>query len=117
MIKLMRCLKRRKDISAAEFRRFWNDPEYGTLLGKLAEMSEAISHTRSLTLQIDINPELADLHGTLEPYDAVVELCWKDAQTVFAARNSDIGMQAVDDVLAFEDQFIDRTASRYFFTD
>ncbi len=117
MIKLMRCLKRRGDISAVEFRRFWNNPEYEALLGKLGEVSELISHTRSLTLQIDINQELADLHGTLEPYDAVVELCWKNAQTVLAARNSDVGMQAVDSVLAFEDQFIDRTASRYFFTD
>ena len=92
MIKLVRCLKRRSDISAEKFRRFWNDPEYESLLGKLGEVSELISHTRSLTLQIDINQELADLHGTLEPYDAVVELCWKDAKTVFAARNSDIGM-------------------------
>ncbi len=117
MIKLMRCLKRRSDISAAEFRRFWNDPEYEALIGKLGEMSEAISHTRSLTLQIDVNQELANLHGTLEPFDGIVEICWKNAQAVLAVRNSDTGVQAVDDALAFEDQFIDRTASRYFFTE
>jgi len=117
MIKLMRCLKRRKDISAAEFRRFWNDPEYQALIGNLGEMSEAISHTRSLTLQIDINKELANLHGTLEPYDGVVEICWKNAQAILALRNADTGAKAVDDLLAFEDQFVDRPASRYFFTE
>ena len=117
MIKLMRCLKRRSDISAEEFRRFWNDPEYVASIAKLGEMSDAISHTRSLTLQIEINQELADLHGTLEPYDGVIEICWENAQTVLAVRNSDTGVRAVDDVLAFEDQFIDRTESRYFFTE
>jgi hypothetical protein len=117
VIKLLRCLKRRSDISIEEFRRFWNDPEYAALLNNLSEMSAAISHTRSLTLQIDINQELADLHGTLEPYDGVVETCWKNAQTVLAMRNTDKGVQAVDDALAFEDQFIDREASRYFFTE
>jgi EthD domain len=117
VIKLMRCLKRRSDISAEEFRRFWNDPEYEALVGNLGEMSEAISHRRSLTLQIDINKELVDLHGTLEPYDGVVEICWKNAQAISALRNSDKGVQAVDEVLAFEDQFVERTASRYFFTE
>jgi len=113
----MRCLKRRSDISAEEFRRFWNDAEYAALIANLGEMSEAISHTRSLTLQIDINQELADLHGTLEPYDGVVEICWENAQTVMAIRDSDTAVQAVDDTLAFEDQFIDREESRYFFTE
>ena len=113
----MRCLKRRNDISAEEFRRFWHDPEYRTLIGNLAELSQAITHTRSLTLQIDINQELANLHGTLEPYDGVVEICWKNAQTILALRNAESGIKAVDDTLAFEDQFVDRSESRYFFTE
>ncbi len=103
MIKLMRFLKRRSDISAGEFRRFWNDPEYEALLGKLVEMSQAISHTRSLTLQIAINQELAELHGTLEPYDGVVEICWENAQNVLALRDSDEGGRSVDEVLAMMD--------------
>ena len=117
MIKLMRCLKRRDDISVEDFRRFWSDHEYRMMLEKLAELSEAISHTRSLTLQIDINKELADLHGTLEPYDGVIEICWKNAQTLTVLRESANGLQAADDLLAFEDQFIDRSGSRYFFTE
>ena len=117
MIKLMRCLRRMSDISAEEFRRFWNDPEYVGSIAKLSEMSDAISHTRSLTLQIEINRELADLHGTLEPYDGVIEICWENAQSVLAMRDSEAGMQAADDLLAFEDQFVDRTESRYFFTE
>ena len=117
MIKLMRCLKRRKDISSEEFRRFWNDPEYRTLISNLAELSEAINHTRSLTLQIDINQELAEQHGTLEPYDGIVEICWENAQTILALRDSEAGVQVVDDTLAFEDQFVDRSESRYFFTE
>ena len=113
----MRCLKRRSDISAEEFRRFWNDPEYAASLAKLGEMSDAISQTRSLTLQIEVNQELAELHGTLEPYDGIIELCWENAQTVLALRDSEPGMQTVDDLLAFEDQFVDRAESRYFFTE
>ena len=117
MIKLLRCLKRRSDISAGEFRRFWNDPEYEALLGKLVEMSQAISYTRSLTLQIDINRQLAELHGTSKPYDGVVVICWGNAQAILAMQNEDEGLRSVDDVLAFEDQFIDRSQSRYFFTE
>jgi hypothetical protein len=113
----MRCLKRRSDISAAEFRQFWNDTEYETLIRNLAEMSQAISQNRSLTLQIDINQEIANLHGTVEPFDGIIELCWSNAETIMAMRNSDDGLHGVDNLLAYEDQFIDRSESRYFFTE
>lgn len=80
-------------------------------------MSDAITYTRSLTLQIDINEELADLHGTLEAYDGVIEICWTNAGSIMALRDTDQGLKAVDDLLAFEDQFVDRAESRYFFTE
>ena len=80
-------------------------------------MSDAVTHTRSLTLQIDINKELTELHGTLEPFDGIVEICWENAQTLLALRDSEAGLQAADDLLAFEDQFVDRAESRYFFTE
>ena len=117
MVKLMRCLQCREDISLVEFRRFWNDPNYEALLKKLVDMSQAISFTSSITLQIDINQELAEIHGTSKPFDGVVVVAWENAQAVLAMRNDDEGLQSIDDVLAFEDQFIDRTQSRYFFTE
>jgi hypothetical protein len=117
VIKLMRCLKRRSDVSSAEFRRFWNDAEYEALLDNLVGVSRAVKQNRSLTLQIDVNKELAELHGTLEPYDGVVEICWTNAGSILALRDKADGMTATDDLLAFEDQFIDRGESRYFFTE
>ena len=117
MVKLMRCLKGREDISVVEFRRFWNDPDYEAMLDKFVTMSHAVRVTRSITLQIDINQELAELHGTSKPYDGVVEVCWENAQMLLAMRHDDAGMRSVDELLAFEDQFVDRPLSRYFFTE
>ena len=74
MAKLIRCLKRREDVSAEEFRRYWSTPEYEALIDKLVKMTQATSCTRSLTLLIDINQELAELHGTADPFDGVVEV-------------------------------------------
>jgi len=117
VIKLIRCLKRRAELPIEEFREFWKDPEYEQLIGNFSTIADATSCTRSLTLQIDINKELAELHGTPEAFDGIVEVTWPNAKKLLALRETDSGLKAVDDLLAFEDQFIDRSASRYFFTE
>ena len=117
MIRLVRCLKRRSDISAEEFRRFWNDPEYLELTDQTINATCAMRSARNLTLHIELNRALTEFHDQDEPYDAVVEVWWENAQVLNAAMaNQDAGDIQLR-YNAFEDDFIDRAASRIFFTE
>ena len=87
------------------------------MLRGLADLSGAVRHVSNLTFAIDINEQLTQFHGTLEPYDGVVEFWWTNAQSVVASMDSEEGISCRDELLAFEDQFVDRGQSRYFFTE
>ena len=117
MIRLIRCLRRRTDISPEQFRQFWNDPEYEEMIVQIVNATQAVSHVRNLTLQIDVNKELMEFHGTSEPYDGVVEIWWESAEALLPVINTASGAELQFRVNAFEDQFIDREASQFFITE
>ena len=117
MIRLVRCLKRRSDISAEEFRRFWNDPEYLELTDQAVNAMQAMRCARNLTLQVDLNRTLTEFHDQDEPYDGVVEIWWENAKVLNAAMaEADAGDMQLR-YNGFEDDYIDRAASRFFFTE
>lgn len=117
MIRLVRCLKRRSDVTAEAFRRFWNDAEYLELSEQICNATKAVRITRNLTLQVELNRALMEFHDQDEPYDGVVEIWWQNAQVLTAA----IAEQDASDIQlrynAFEDDYIDRSASSFFFTE
>ncbi len=117
MIRLVRCLKRRSDVSAVEFRRFWNDPEYLELTDQVVNAMQAMRCARNLTLQVDLNRALTEFHDQDEPYDGVVEIWWDNAKVLNAAMaEPDAGDMQLR-YNGFEDDYIDRAASRFFFTE
>jgi hypothetical protein len=117
MIRLVRCIKRRSDISAEEFRRFWNDPEYLALTDQVVSATNAVRCARNLTLQVELNRTLAEFHDQDEPYDGVIEIWWENAQLLNAAIAEQNAGEMQLRYNGFEDDYIDRPASRFFFTE
>ncbi len=52
MIRLITCIKRRKEITPKKFRDYWNDPHFEILLDNLVSLLEPFRVTRKLTLQV-----------------------------------------------------------------
>ena len=117
MIRLFNCLRRRSELSAAEFRRYWEDPAFDALLARVAEETSADRYVRSLTLRIDLNAWLMNDRGMGNPFDGVVELCWPEPGQLAQLRESIAVQSVVDELRDYQDQFIDRAQSYAFFTE
>lgn len=48
MIRLLRCIKKRNDISDMDFRRFWESSEYTDIFEAYMTASDGISYQRNL---------------------------------------------------------------------
>jgi len=116
MIRLIRCISKRDDISVEEFRNSWNSEEYIELLSTSAKALQVAKYSHQLTLQIEINKELMEYHNSEEPFDGIIEFWWENAPLIEIVRSPEASdMQKK--INSFEDKFIDRTASRFFFTE
>ena len=117
MIRLMRCLRRRKDVTPADFRRYWSAADYDNLLKQVNEATQAVSHRKNLTLRIDVNKRLADIFGMEDPFDGVIEVFWKDGTGLQAWFETPEGRQLWLNLINHEYQFVDHGQSRVFFTE
>ena len=111
MIRLLRCIKKRDDISDMEFRRYWESATYKDIFTAYVNVSEGISFQMNLVLKIDLNNDIQTLRGTQAPYDGVVELFWPSAITAAALMSTDEGKQLVAKLAQYEDQFVDLSRS------
>ena len=106
MIKLTFCLRRRGDLTRAEFQRYWLDT-HGPLVQQRARALGVRRYVQAHTL------DLAGLHdafrerngGAPEPYDGVAEL-WFDSLDVLGG-DDDARRQAAAELLEDERNFID----------
>ncbi|MGR9092795.1 MAG: hypothetical protein ACU85U_19665 [Gammaproteobacteria bacterium] len=110
-------MKRRADRAPEEFRRFWNDPEYLEVLNAAFEATHAVRMARNLTLQVEVNRALRELHDQEEAFDAVVEIWWESAEKLFSGMSAEQTGDVQLRLNAFEDDYVDRAASRFFFTE
>lgn len=117
MIRLVHCVKRRPELSVAEFRRYWNSGEFDALLAKLRELSAARRLQKSLTLLVDINLQLMQERKTEEPFDALLEVWWDNARELEMRIESTQMQDLLAQMEAYQRQFIDFAHSRRFFTD
>ncbi len=82
MIRLINCMKRRDDVSAEQFRNYWNDPRFTELIDRMQAMFGVKQAKKSLTLSVQANVRIRDLRGTREPYDGVLEYWWEEASAL-----------------------------------
>lgn len=117
MIRFVHCVKRHPDLSVADFRKYWKSSEFTDLLEKIAAISGARRVARNLTLLIEMNIRLMQDRGSAEPFDAILEIWWDNAQEFSDKLESAEFQQAFQEMEAFQRRFVDFTTSRRFFTE
>jgi len=118
MIRFVHCVKRRPDISHEDFRRYWNSQKFADMLAELGAVTHAVRIKKNLTLLIDMNLELMKERGSDEPYDGILEAWWDNAR-LFSDDNPNAGKMEdfLREMETYQQQFIDFSQSRRFFTE
>lgn len=81
MIRLILCYRKQENVSTEDFQLFWKR-KHANAARDLCERLEAISYTAALTLNIERNKTMSSRFGTVEPYDATMEVFWDNAAHV-----------------------------------
>jgi uncharacterized protein (TIGR02118 family) len=107
MIKLVFTLRRREDMTRAEFQRYWRE-QHAPLVKRHADALHIRRYVQVHARDTDIDEAVAGARGS-EPrfYDGVAELWWDSVAELVAAFSSDAGQAAGRDLLEDEQRFID----------
>jgi len=116
MVKLVYCLRRRSDVPAEEFRRYWLE-KHGPRVRGFAEALRARKYVQSHTLDSPLNAVLTESRGMESPYDGITEVWWDDMKQLEAGFGSSEGQAASNDLIEDEARFIDLSKSRIFLTE
>ena len=117
MIRFINCVRRRHDISMEEFRRYWNSDELKTLYQRLNAVVQPVRFGRYLTLQVAANELLREERGSGEPFDATIEFYWHNAADLMQKYDSAEALRIREDMLDYQQRFIDMPGCRAFFTE
>lgn len=117
MIRFINCMKRRPELTADQFRRYWNDPQFLALIERVAALTGATRYARNATLTVEANLLVQQTRGTRDPYDGVLEYWWDSAAHLIERANSPEGQALTQEMLAYQKQFVDLGASTAFFTE
>lgn len=113
MVKLMFCLRRRHDLTRAQFQEYWRT-SHGELGVASAGALGYRRYVQSHTADIALNDSLRASRGAPEPFDGVVELWFDDTDAIVATFSSPEGRRAAQALLNDELNFVDLEASPIF---
>jgi hypothetical protein len=113
MIKLMQCIRRKPQLSVAEFRHQWD--RYKEAWLELAKQSEARRMVTSIGLDIDLNASIQLARGTREPFDGVLEVWWASGDHVDRCIQSPALKDKLASMRRLQEEFIDLASSSIFF--
>ena len=116
MIKLVFNIRRRADVEAAEFYRYWKD-EHGPLVRSVAEVLGIVRYVQSHTIDTPLNDALRASRNTEPRYDGVAELWWESLDDFTARLASPDAQAASAKLLEDEARFIDLPATSIFMTE
>jgi len=115
MIKFVYCVRRREDLSPAEFTRYWIE-NHGPLVRKFASALKAKRYVQSHTLDSPLNTAAQQPRGTAPAYDGITEVWWDSQEDLIQALQSPEGMEANKILAEDEGRFVDLARSSVFFT-
>jgi uncharacterized protein (TIGR02118 family) len=113
MVKLIFCVRKRGDITDAEFHRYWKD-EHGPLVLSVAPALGIRRYVQAHTTAAPLNDVLAASRHAPEAYDGVAELWFDGADALSTAASSPEGAAAGKVLLEDERCFIDHERSPLF---
>lgn len=117
MIRFINCVRRRRDVSVEEFRRYWQSPEFDALYERLVAILEPHRCARNLTLQVIANELVREERGSGEAFDGTIEFWWSDAKQLLQKYDSPEALKIREEMLGYQEQFIDMAGCRAFFTE
>jgi uncharacterized protein (TIGR02118 family) len=116
MVKLVYCIRRREDVSAEEFHRYWLE-KHAPLVRSVATAIGAVRYVQSHTVAPQLNALLRESRGAGEPYDGITELWWESLADLEGGMQTVESQDAQRRLLEDESTFIDFTRSRVFMTE
>jgi len=116
MIRFIHCMKRRPEITIAEFREYWNSQEFIDLTNQMADIVGPVSMIKNLTFNIEVNNELMQERGAEEPYDGILELWFENASDLQSLNTGEAEALRAE-MARFQEKFVDFLASKRFFTE
>ena len=117
MVRLINCARRRADVSAEEFRKYWQEKNFDTLLRKLIKISSLERYAKNLTLRVEATSKIFQERQGEEPYDGILEYWWPEGDDLIAVYESFEGQSLYKEITEYQKQFIDHTRSSIFFTE
>ena len=117
MIRYIKCIRKKSDISDEEFRAFWNAPEYEDLNQQLVTLTKPVRYSRNLALKVEATQRLIADREFIDPFDAVIELWWEDASQLMVLYETPEAQQLRQTIVDYENQLIDKSRSTAFFTE
>ncbi len=115
MVKLVYCIKRKADVSEAEFHRYWLD-DHGPKVRGVAETIGAKRYVQSHTVFPDVNAGFRASRGLSAGYDGITEVWFEDEASMAQGLGTADGVAAAKMLLEDESHFIDFAASSIFMT-
>jgi uncharacterized protein (TIGR02118 family) len=117
MLKIVFCLKRRPDMSRADFLRYWEE-DHAKVLAEVAGplgMRRNV-HNHTITTPLDERVRLAR-GAEMDDYDGVAESWFDSIEALVAAASSEEGRRASKRLAEDEARFVDFSRSRVFFVE
>ncbi len=114
MIKFFQCIRRREDLSPADFVRFWN--QYREAVDAVGEATQAVRVTASRTLAVPQNTQVMMARGTEQPFDGIIEVWWERGADVIEDLDQPTVRADVEAMQRLQIEFMDLEHSSFFFT-
>ena len=116
MIRFVHLMKKRPELTTAEFREYWNSPEFNEFLERVKNILGPVSVIKNATLEIAQNTALMEERGADEPYDGILEV-WIESAADLKSMDSDEARAIMAESTAYQEKFIDFSESKRFFTE
>jgi len=116
MLKFVYCVRRRPEITAEAFRKYWLE-NHGPLVRRCAGAMRAKRYVQSHTLDTPLNAAAQEPRGTKPPYDGLTELWWDSAEDLIQALNTPECHEANRLLAEDEARFCDLPNCSVFFTE
>jgi len=117
VIRFINCMKRKPDLTPEQFRQYWTDPKFTSLIDRVVALTGATRYVRSATLNVSANQLVKERRGGQDPYDGVLEYWWENAANLLDKTSSPDGDALMQEMLAYQRQFVDLANSTAFFTE
>ncbi len=116
MVKIVYVIRKRDDVPAAEFHRYWLE-NHGPLVRSFAKAIRARKYIQSHTIAPELNTGFAQSRGMPDAYDGITEVWWDSIEDMTAGMNTPAGQEAGRKLIEDESKFIDFKRSYLFLTE